>query len=120
MLRTGVDIVEVNRVKRAIEQYGERFTGRIFTDAEYAYCRGRFISLAARFAAKEAVSKALGTGIGDYGWLDIEIAVDESGMPVVKLHGRAAEIAHNLGLVEWSISLSHTENQAVAFVVAMG
>ena len=120
MLRTGVDIIEVARVEQAAARHGERFYRRFFTSAERARCGGRFTAYAARFAAKEAVSKALGTGIGDMNWTDIEIVNDARGRPEVKLHGAAAEIAERLGIREWSLSLAHTHEQAVAFVVATG
>lgn len=118
MLRTGVDIIEVNRIRRAAERHGERFYRRFFTPAERDRCEGRYPALAARFAAKEAVAKALGTGIGDVRWVEIEITNDERGRPEVVLHGAAAELAARLGLREWAISLSHTREHAVAFVVA--
>ncbi len=120
VLRAGVDIIEVERVRRAAQRHGDRFFGRFFTEDERSRCEGHFPALAARFAAKEAVAKALGTGIGDVQWVDIEIVNDERGRPDVVLHGTAAKIAAELGLTEWSISLSHTSEQAVAFVIARG
>lgn len=120
MVRTGVDIIEVERVRRAAERHGERFYNRFFTQAERDYCGIRFEAFAARFAAKEAVAKALGTGIGDIGWKDIEVVNDSSGMPELKLYGAAAQRAEQLGLTEWSISLSHTHQQAIASVIALG
>src|SRR5690554_2842583 len=120
MLRTGVDLIEVARVEEAVERYGERFLNRVFLEAEWKPKQGRFPELAARFAAKEAVSKVLGTGIGDVLWTDIEIVQDERGMPGVKLHGAAAAIAGKLGLTQWSLSLTHTREHAIAFVVALG
>jgi holo-[acyl-carrier protein] synthase len=118
-LSTGVDIVDIARIREAIERYGERFIARIFTETEQRESNGRFSSLAARFAAKEAVAKALGCGIGDVGWLDIEIKSDENHAPYLDLHGEGRILAEKLGLSNWSVSLSHTENQAIAFVVAM-
>jgi len=120
MLRTGVDIIEVARIEQAAARHGERFYRRFFTAAERERCEGRFTAFAARFAAKEAVSKALGTGIGDMNWTDIEIVNDERGRPELKLHGAAVEIAQHLGIREWSLSLSHTHEHAIAFVVATG
>jgi holo-[acyl-carrier protein] synthase len=117
-LRTGVDLVEVSRVREAIERHGERFLARIFTEAERLDSNGRVTSLAARFAAKEAVSKALGCGIGVVSWLEIEIRSDENRTPYLHLHGEAQKLAEKLGLSNWSVSLSHTESQAIAFVVA--
>ncbi|PJF43544.1 MAG: holo-[acyl-carrier-protein] synthase [Phototrophicales bacterium] len=119
MLRTGVDLIDIERVERAIERHGERFFKRFFTPAEQTYCEGRLASLAARIAAKEAVAKALGTGIGDVRWVEIEILADERKRPILVLHGNAAQLAASLGLDEWDISLTHTQQQAMAFVVAL-
>jgi holo-[acyl-carrier protein] synthase len=123
MLTTGVDLVEIARVERALERHGDRFLERVFTQAEVLYCRGRPPELAARFAAKEAVSKALGVGVrmmsrDGIGWLDAEIVGDVRGKPLIRLHGRATERAEELGLSEWAVSLSHTREHAIAFVVA--
>lgn len=120
MLRTGVDIIEVARIQRAAERHGERFFRRFYTTNERARCEDRYPALAARFAAKEAVAKALGTGIGDMQWTEIEVVHDARGRPEVVLHGAAAQVAEKLGLREWSLTLSHTHEHAVAFVVAMG
>ncbi len=123
MLTTGVDLVEIARVERALSRHGDRFLERIFTPAEVLYCRARPAELAARFAAKEAVAKALGVGMrmmarGGIGWREAEIVGDLRGKPLVRLHGRAAERAEELGLTEWAVSLSHTHEHAIAFVVA--
>lgn len=118
MLRVGVDLIEVSRIERAIERHGERFYKRFFTPAERDYCQAKATSLAARLAGKEAVAKALGTGIGDVKWVEIEILADERRRPILHLHGDAQRLAAEMGLVEWDISLSHTETQAIAFVVA--
>ena len=125
ILTTGVDLIEIDRVSRLIERYGERALGRVYTPDELAHCRGRAPELAARFAAKEAVAKALGLGLcimarDGIHWHDVETLPDAKGKPIVHLHGRAAARATDLGLVEWSISLSHGRDIAVAFVVAMG
>jgi holo-[acyl-carrier protein] synthase len=117
-LTSGVDLIDIERIREAIERHGERFVARIFTEAEQRDCGGRISSLAARFAAKEAVSKALGCGIGDVSWLDIEIRSDENKAPYLVLHGEGERLAKQLGLSNWSVSLSHTESQAIAFVVA--
>jgi holo-[acyl-carrier protein] synthase len=119
MLRVGVDMIEVSRIERAIERHGERFFARFFTPAERDYCGDRMNSLAARIAAKEAVAKAFGTGIGDVRWVEIEILSDERRRPQLHLHGDAAKLAEELGLTQWDLSISHTETQAIAFVVAM-
>jgi len=123
MLTTGVDLVEISRIERMLTRYGDRFLERVFTPAEILYCRARPAELAARFAAKEAVSKALGVGVrmiarDGINWRDVEVIGDMRGKPLVCLHGRAAERAGELGLTEWAVSLSHTREQAIAFVVA--
>lgn len=119
MLASGVDLIEIERVQGAIERYGRRFLERVFTAQELEECGGQPASLAARFAAKEAVSKALGTGIGAIGWLEVEILRGESRQPVLHLHGEAARLASEQGLRQWSLSLSHSRTHALAFVVAM-
>lgn len=119
MIRCGVDLIEISRVERAIERHGERFFKRFFTDAERHYCADQPHRLAARIAAKEAVSKTLGTGIGDVQWVEIEILADERKRPVLHLHGNAARIATELGLHSWDISMSHSDVQAMAFAVAL-
>jgi len=119
MLRVGVDMIEVERIRRGVERYGERFYTRFFTAVEREQCRDVPERLAARFAAKEAVAKALGTGIGDVSWLDIEICSDERRRPLVVLQGAAARLAEELGLAAWEVSLSHTQAHAIAFVVEM-
>ncbi len=119
-LRTGVDLIEISRVRDAIERHGERFLARMFTENERRECGGRVWSLAARFAAKEAASKALGLGIGDVRWLDIEIRSDENNAPYLVLHGEGQRLAQQKGLSNWAVSLSHTEEHAMAFVVAVG
>jgi holo-[acyl-carrier protein] synthase len=118
MLRVGVDLMDVERIARGLERYGERFYARFFTESERTQCEGNPQRLAARFAAKEATAKALGTGIGDVKWTEIEVDCDDRGRPRLRLHGNAAQIAAELGLTTWDISLSHTPQQAIAFVVA--
>jgi holo-[acyl-carrier protein] synthase len=123
MLRTGVDTIEIARMQAAIDRHGDRFLASVYTEGELADCRGRVESLAARFAAKEAVAKALGTGLWrqGVGWTDIEVRRQpESGAPVLVLHNAAGALAAELGLREWSISLSHDRTNAIAFVVAIG
>jgi holo-[acyl-carrier protein] synthase len=117
MLTTGVDIIEISRVGRVAERYGQRFLERVYTPGEIDYCRGRAPNLAARFAAKEATMKALGTGVRGVGWKDIEVVRQESGAPSIQLHGRAKARAHRLKVLEISLSLSHSREYAVAFVV---
>lgn len=117
-LSVGVDIVEMARMRRALERWGDRILRHVFTPDEIAYCHGRLPELAARFAAKEAISKALGTGMVGVSWVEMEVRTDERGKPLVALHGRALARANHLGLSQWAISLSHTADSAVAFVVA--
>ena len=118
MQYVGVDIIEISRIAEAIDEWGERFLRRVYTEAELALCRGQAPSLAARFAAKEAVVKALGKTDRGIGWKDIEVLAEPGGRPEVKLHGRAAEVAAELGVTRLAISLSHSRDNAVAFVVA--
>jgi len=120
MLRVGVDLIEVARIQQALERHGERFYARFFTPLEQEQCRDNAASLAARFAAKEAAAKALGTGIGDVRWVEIEVQSDERKRPYLVLYGRAAELAAEIGLHTWDVSLSHTREHAMAFVVALG
>ena len=117
MLSTGVDIIEIDRIAVVLERYGERFLHRIYTPDELEYCRGRPSKLASRFAAKEATMKALGTGVRGVGWKDIEVVRAPSGAPSILLHGRARSRADRLGVVEISVSMSDSREQAVAFVV---
>jgi holo-[acyl-carrier protein] synthase len=118
---TGIDVVEIDRIQHAIDRFGKRFLDRVYLGAEQIYCqrkRKSAESFAARFAAKEAAAKALGTGIS-YGvnWLEIEVAREPSGKPVLRLHGRAAQIAERLGVVGTSLSLTHTTAVAMASVL---
>jgi holo-[acyl-carrier protein] synthase len=123
-LTTGTDILYIPRIEEALVNHGERFLKRVYTSQELSYCRNRIPELAARFAAKEAISKALGVGMrimakeGIY-WHDAEVVNDHLGKPLVKLHGKALLRAQALGLTQWSISLTHEKDYAVAFVVAM-
>jgi holo-[acyl-carrier protein] synthase len=119
-LSIGVDLIEIERIRLAVERHGNRFVNRIFTKGEQLACGGNAASLAARFAAKEAAAKALRCGIGEVGWGEIEIAGDENRAPYLMLHGIAKKRSQELGLHQWSVSLSHTHEHALAFVVAMG
>jgi holo-[acyl-carrier protein] synthase len=119
-LATGVDLIEISRIEDAVSRHGKRYLERIYTLAELEICGKRADSLAGRFAAKEAVAKALGCGIGEVEWKEIEILGDEQSAPVLHLHGAAARKANELGLANWSVSISHNQSQAVAFVVAVG
>jgi len=119
-LKSGVDLIEISRIEAAIARHGDQFLSRVYTPGELTYCGNNKASLAARFAAKEAVSKALGCGIGDVGWKEIEVVGDEHKAPQLVLHGAAEEMAREQGLHTWSLSLSHTHEHAIAFVVASG
>jgi holo-[acyl-carrier protein] synthase len=118
---TGIDIAEVPRIREAIERHGERFLQRIFTEDEIKYCdskANRMERYAARFAAKEAAMKALGTG-WNYGvrWRDCEVVRMPGGRPTIAFHGKAAEFAAKLGTKHAALSLSHTAEQAIAQVI---
>ena len=117
MLIAGVDIIEIHRIKRVFEQYGDRFLYRIYTEREIAYCRGRAPQLASRFAAKEATMKALGTGVRGIRWRDIEVVRGRGQAPRIELHGTAQARADRLGLTDIALSLSHSRKFAVASVV---
>lgn len=122
VIGTGIDVVEIERVARSIERYGSRFLERVYTTGEIAYCqrkrRNAAESFAARFAAKEAGAKALGTGIG-FGvtWRELEVGREPAGQPLLLLHGRAAEIAASLGVRRSSLSITHTRTQSMALVI---
>jgi len=118
VLAAGVDIIEIARIALALQRYDERFLYKIYTPAEVAFCQGRVAELAVRFAAKEAISKALGTGIFGISWTEMEVLPDARGKPEVELYGRALARAQELGLNEWAISLSHSDSDAIAFCVA--
>ena len=124
ILGTGIDIVETKRIAESLERFGDRFLGRIFLDGEVAYARSMklpHLHLAARFAAKEAISKAFGTGIGkEIGWRDMEIVREPGGKPRVVLHGRAVEYAKSRGVLEIHVSLSHTSEYGAASAVIVG
>ena len=118
MLVSGVDIIEIPRVRDVAERYGERFLRRVYTEGEIAYCRGRAPQLASRFAAKEAVMKALGTGTHGVRWRDIEVVREHGRAPTIRLHGAALGRANRMGIAHMAVSLSHSQDYAVAFVVA--
>ena len=118
---TGIDIVEVPRIGQSIERFGERFLKRIFTPAEIRYCQAKanYVErFAARFAAKEAGMKAIGTGMrGGVSWRDFEVGREPGGRPTMLLHGKAAQVAAGLGTRRAHLSVSHTEEHAVAYVI---
>lgn len=125
IVSVGVDLIEVERIQKALEhpQIGARFRGRVFTENEIEYCekkqRGRYESYAGRFAAKEAVMKALGRGWGaKVTWTEIEVARARNGKPDIVLHGRTADFADTLGIRRWALSITHTQAHGLAYVVA--
>jgi holo-[acyl-carrier protein] synthase len=120
ILATGVDLIEIDRVQAVVSRHGKHYLERVFTPAERDLCGLRIESLAVRFAAKEAVAKALGSGIGEVTFQDVEILQDEQGAPILHLHGKAATQADLLGLTTWSLSLSHSHTMAIAMVAAVG
>ena len=119
-VKTGIDLIEVERFRSQKQEIRERFIDRVYTEAEKAYCGGNEQHLAGRFAAKEAVAKALGCGIGEVSWQEIEILNDDLGAPQLYLHGKAAERAVNLGLTAWSVSITHLKEYAAAAATGFG
>ena len=117
MLVTGIDIIEIHRIRDVVARWGDRFLRRIYTPEELAFCNGKENRLAARFAAKEAASKALGLGIRGIAWKEIEVARQRGHPPSLILHGRAAKRAEFLGIAHLTISISHSRDYAVASVV---
>ena len=115
----GVDVIEIARIQRALDDFGERFLRRVYTERERDRYRGRISELAARFAAKEATSKALGTGIRGIRWREMEVLSNRRGKPVLVLHGQAAARAARLGLTDFSVTLTHSRTDAIAFVVGV-
>lgn len=125
IISTGVDLAEVGRIRAALEEprIGARFRSRVYTPSEIAYCeskqRGKYESYAGRFAAKEAVMKALGRGWGArVRWLDIEVARARSGKPEIVLHDKTAKLAADIGISRWALSITHTKEYGLAFVIA--
>ncbi len=113
----GIDVIEIARVRKVLAKHPERFLSRVFTPEEVAFCRGRVPELAARFAAKEAVMKALGTGARGLAWREIEILPNSRGKPLVYLHGKARERGRSIGLRAVDISLTHSHELAIAAVI---
>lgn len=118
-LVSGVDMLEIDRLREAMENHGERFLNRVFTARELDENIRKVESLAGRFAAKEAVAKAFGSGIGDVAWKEIEILRAESGQPLLVLHGAAESKSKEMKIVNWSLSISHTKEHAIAFAVGI-
>jgi holo-[acyl-carrier protein] synthase len=117
-LAAGIDAIELDRVASTLKRHPERFLARVFTDLEVAFCRGRVHELAVRFAAKEAMMKALGTGVRGIAWREIEVLPNRRGKPLVYLHGKAKKRADALGMGQPEVSLTHSDTLALAFVVA--
>lgn len=120
----GTDIVEVDRIARMMADHGDHFLTRVFTAGEIAHCQGRreaAQNYAGRWAAKEAVMKALGTGFTkDVGWTDIEVVTESSGKPTIALSGPASGVAERMGIAQILISISHTKSYATATAIAVG
>ena len=121
----GVDIIEVSRIAEMLQRHGEAFWARVFTSGERLYCEASkkrsHEHAAARFAAKEAALKCLGTGwVNGIAWTDVEVWNEPSGRPILRIRGEAARVATSMGITAWSISLSHTDLYAVASVIATG
>src|SRR5437763_10710470 len=118
-IAVGIDIIEVDRVRKVYEHHGERFLRRVFTEREIQQCRGKINRFAARFAAKEAISKALGTGIHGVAWREMEIVQLRSGRPTVTLHGSARRRAEFLGLGAFDVSMADLAEISIAVAVAV-
>ena len=118
---SGIDLIEIGRIQQSMDRHGKRFLDRVYTAAEQAYClrkRNSAESFAARFAAKEAGAKALGTGISHgVSWLEIEVVREPSGRPTLRFHGRAAQFAERLGVASTALSITHTADLAMASVL---
>jgi holo-[acyl-carrier protein] synthase len=117
MIITGVDIIELERISNAVERFGNRFLRRVYTDREIEYCRSRIPQLAGRFAAKEAVMKAFGTGLYGLGWKDVEVVRLRGRRPEIEIHGRGLAIYERQGITQINLSISHSRDYAVALVV---
>ena len=129
-LSSGIDLIKIERIQKVLDRHGDHFLAKIFSGAELERLnkfQSRQVSsrvitaeLAARFAAKEACSKALGTGIGPVSWKEMEVINEPSGKPTMRLSGKAAQIADAQGFTSWSVSLTHTQDTAAAVVVCIG
>src|SRR5258708_39000773 len=115
----GVDIIEVDRVRKVYAHHGERFLQRVFTEMEIRQCRGKVTRLAGRFAAKEAISKALGTGLHGVAWREMEVVQLRSGRPSVRLHGKAKQRAELLGLSAFDVSIADLQTFSIAIAVGL-
>ena len=118
-IAVGIDIIEVGRIRKVFEKHGERFLQRVYTEREIWQCRGKATRLAGRFAAKEAISKALGTGLHGVAWREMEIVQLRSGRPTVTLHGNAKQRAELLGLSAFDVSIADLAEFSIAVAVAV-
>jgi holo-[acyl-carrier protein] synthase len=118
-MAVGVDVILISRVQKVLERHPRRFLERVFTPEEVAFCRGRTPELAARFAAKEAIMKALGTGARGLAWREIEVLPNRRGKPLVYLHGQARQRGEKIGVRGLDVSLTHDSDLAIAVVVGM-
>lgn len=118
-ISAGIDVIEIRRIAQSLEEFGERFLVKVFTEQERERYGKRPNELAVRFAAKEATSKVLGTGIRGIRWKEMEIMPNSFGKPVLILHGSAAERAERLGLHDFSVSLTHSKTEAIAIVIGI-
>jgi holo-[acyl-carrier protein] synthase len=118
-IAVGIDIIEVERVRKVFERHGERFLKRVYTPSEIQQCRGKATRLAGRFAAKEAISKALGTGLHGVAWREMEVVQLRSGRPTVRLHGNARRRAEQLGLSAFDVSIADLAQFSIAIAVAV-
>jgi holo-[acyl-carrier protein] synthase len=118
-IAVGIDVIEIARIQRTLNDFGERFLRKVYTERERDRYAGRIAELAARFAAKEATSKALGTGIRGIRWSEMEVLSNRRGKPVLILHGSAAARAALLGLTAFDVSLTHSRTEAIAIVIAL-
>ncbi len=120
VLRTGLDILDISRLDQLDPMIRQRFLQRVFTPVELGQAADSNSTLSGYFCVKEAASKALGCGIGEIRWQDVETVTDDLGAPSIVLHGRAVELANELGLTTWSVSITHTRQMAAASVTALG
>jgi holo-[acyl-carrier protein] synthase len=120
IIRTGIDLIEIQRFKNLDPSILSRFIARVLTEDEQTEVKNSLPKLAGKFAAKEAAVKALGCGIGPIAWQEVEILHDPEGQPKLNLHGRAIQVANEQHLTEWSLSISHTQQYATAIVVMVG
>ena len=116
-IHVGIDIIEVQRIEDAVSRWKDAFLKRLYTEEELKYCQGLYPSLAAHFATKESVMKALNTGFAAIGWRDIEIMHGENGAPLIRLSGNARRLAEEKGIIEFSISMAHCKEYAIALAV---